>query len=494
MPFNQFLCGVLTVICMFSVHAKDHVLILTISDYLDKPLPGVKHDADSALKIAASMGYDTSDVQMFKDRQLTESGMRRVLAEIPDRVQSGDRVFFYYSGHGASILQGNQCVQALVSQDARMIGLQELSRSLDLIKAKTSDVMVIMDACHSGGLQELASVTRSGVVIETAQASPVSAKVWTARQGEVCHTPSNYAKEWDVDVSLTRSMVMPQNNFVLIAAANEREVALDDSQRGGLATTALLDCLQNGVVDTDGSGAVSAKELAACAQQRVAQEVPKINARSNMRFTPHTVEVHGNTARALSIRPIQTAVVGLSDAERTRRAFEQIVASSNGNWPLGIDMPTSVRLGDSATIRYSSAYPGYASMFYVGSDNKDIQMIFGNLLKPATNGNMQTIGVLPITAPAGANTFLFVMSAAPLNTEMLLASAKDDKVKIDVTSIQRLQCEMKSQRNAGKFVAQVNDGCEQKRNVGNIQFETPASGQTGLKGIAAQVLTVVGRQ
>ena len=185
----------------------------------------------------------------------------------------------------------------------------------------------------------------------------------------------------------------------------------------------------------------------------------------------------------------------MTAAERTRRAFEQIVATSNGNWPISIDMPNSVQLGDSATVRYSSAYPGYASMFYVGSDNKDIKMIFGNLKKPATGSNLETIGTLPILEPVGANTFLFLMSATPIDTAALLNAAKDEKMKIDSNTLQQLQCAAMQQRNVGKFSASGTDaGCGEKRNAGVIDLQAPGVALNSISGFSAQTLSVLGRK
>jgi hypothetical protein len=105
------------------------------------------------------------------------------------------------------------------------------------------------------------------------------AKVWTPRGGERCELPTNeLSKAWEPPEvqQTTRSVVFPKSNFTFIAAATEREGALDDRDHGGLATMSLIQCAGEGVPSA--SGLVTAQDLAACAQQHVSKNVQSINA------------------------------------------------------------------------------------------------------------------------------------------------------------------------------------------------------------------------
>jgi hypothetical protein len=485
------------------VLARDHVLVMTISQYPTQPLLGVRFDAENALKLANKLGYDTQAPMVLRDGQLTSKGLRDALDNFAKQVEPNDRAFIYYSGHGASLLQANQCVQALVGIDGGFVQMGELSAKLDQIKSRTSDVLVVIDACHSGGLNDIA-VTRTTPIDadedENENGQSLAPKAWHNKAGEACHSPVNFAKAWSPGVPQpgTRA-VFPQNNFVFIAAANEREVALDNPDKGGLATTSLLSCVENGVADTDGSGAISAVELAACAQKNIALEVPMLNARKGSRWTPHTVETNGNTKRSLLVAPLPAAmqvaapaVAAPSLAQRTLAAFEQIVAGANGNWAWRADMPAIVKLGGSAPVRYSTQHPGFLSILYVGSDQKDIQVLAANVSVDTTLENQtRLLGNIPISEPAGVNTFLLYLSQAPIDaTAMLGAAAQGDKVLVTAAVLQSVQCSAGlAARARGAGIPNGGGPCPPTgRNAGMLQV---AKGG-GVGGYGAVVLNVMG--
>jgi hypothetical protein len=210
-----------------------------------------------------------------------------------------------------------------------------------------------------------------------------------------------------------------------------------------------LSCVENGVADTDGSGAISAVELAACAQKNIALEVPMLNARKGSRWTPHTVETYGNTKRSLLVAPLPAdmqlaapAAAAPSQAQRTLAAFEQIVAGANGNWAWRADMPTAVKLGGTAPVRYSTQQAGFLSIFYVGSDQKDIQVLAANVPVDTSPANQtRLLGNIPISEPAGVNTFLLYLSPTPIDAAALLGSAvQGGKVPVTGAVLQSVQC------------------------------------------------------
>ena len=75
-----------------------------------------------------------------------------------DAVNAGDRVLFYYSGHGTQLYDpaAEDTRQALVPQDfqagAGLLYDIELRTLLDRIYARTGDLTVVLDCCHSGGI------------------------------------------------------------------------------------------------------------------------------------------------------------------------------------------------------------------------------------------------------------------------------------------------------------------------------------------------------
>ena len=511
--------------------ALDHVLIMTISNYAQQELIGVKHDANNALKIASKLGFDVSQAMIFKDSQLTAKGLRDAIEMLSEKVWQNDRVFIYYSGHGYSQKEGNQCVQSLVGQDLALISSEEIDKQLDIIKKKLpSNVFVLIDSCHSGGLRDmvvnrdLSSTRLSKSTID--EGGRLNSKAFNAKSGESCDTAVNIGKAWTPVLARdmnSKGTVFPQNNFTFIAAANEREQALDDSQRGGLATVNIHNCLESGVKDIDGNGTISATELIACAQEKVNADVPLLNARANKKYLPHTLEAYGNKTKSLNtvkviavaqnnvqVSPLEQnnssgnsanststqKISYTSDALRTLNSFQTFVSGSNGNWAASVDMPQRVKFGDKAPVYYSSSQPGFMTILYVGSDGKEIKAITEASI-PIEASDRKYAGAIPIidcvgtTCAGKADTFLVIFSQRALDTNSLLGSAKNgDKVRIDSQVMANLGCatDSKLTRMAGSMQIASACGEEVKRMAGKMEVAKGAV----VDGYAARIATVIG--
>lgn len=484
-----------------AVQAKDHVLVMTISNYAGKPLAGVVHDAQTALKIAQRMGYNTSSAMIYKDSQLTRQGMVAALDQLVASVAANDRVFVYYSGHGYSGLQGNQCVQSLVTQDEGLIGLENgLSDKLQKIKNLVSDTFVLIDACHSGGLRDVATLRSSAA--KGGSDAEVTGKAWQAKAGEQCSNFVNFAKSWTpVTGERTRGAIFPKDNFVFMAAANEREVALDDPQRGGLASTSILSCLESGVVDKDQSGSISPTELAACAQTKVIEGVRAINAAKGSKFTAHTIEVNGNVDRPLLTVPAVPVVsastpsanaASASVAVSVEQQLQQILKGSNGRLSLSVNptaLSVNVALPSSqreVRFPYTSNQKGYGYILYVGTDGVDMGQIFpdkqyGDNNAMAVSGEFMK---LQIKGPPGKNTILFVLSQTPMDFSNVFPAAG---AAVTPENLLAVQCEL-DDRNVARADGKV--ACGAKRNVARTD-NRPAMG--AIEGYAAQLITIEGK-
>lgn len=493
-PQRRFIQLHLALACSLSplVNAADHVLIMTISDYPSKPLAGVRHDAGNALNLARKLGYDTQRATVLKDRQLEFEGFHTALRDLAARVQTNDRVFLYYSGHGASRKNDRGvCEQALVSRDEQLVSDADIEHAMEAIKDRLpQEVMVVFDACHSGGLNEMVvmrSAAKGGSSPRTLNTGRLESKLWVPKSGESCQNPVNFTKAWTPS-TLARSAVNPEANFTFIAAANQREVALDDRERGGLATTSLIACLDKGVPDSDGSQSVSMMELVACAQRRINTEVPRLNSQNNSKWMPHVIEVSGNQYRSIPAKIQVGAVTQLDKAAKTRAVFSQIAENSNGNWSAEFHThPIQVKLGEKTRFVYQTNQPGYASMLYVGSDNKDIRVLLEN--QPIAAGIQSWSAT--IQEPAGTNTFLAIVSQRPLLLKEALSGSENGVARMDSVILKEILCTTEATRGnrniAGKLVA--DDPClEQKRNANALVKDSVS----GVSGYTARVLTVVG--
>ena len=267
-----------------------HALILAAGDYKTPgitPLKGVPHDIKTATEIAVRLGVSDQNIQVIQDAGVTLEGIRQAFKTLEDRVKPGDDVFVYYTGHGARQLikddQGERCAESLVTIDGFAFTDKELSDNLNRLSQAAKKIIVFFDACHSGGVS-----TRS------AKLSDLVPKTATLPgQGKSCDIPANIVKRSIATKSATRGA--GGNNYVYIAAARDDEVAFDSPATGGVASQAWLSCLRGEAKDSDRSGGLSAKELVACAQE-------KVNAKVGNRPTvkPHNITITGNADMVLS--------------------------------------------------------------------------------------------------------------------------------------------------------------------------------------------------
>ena len=109
--------------------AANHALIMWIGDYGNPKsnLPGIDLDAANARKIAAAMGVPAQNMTEISNEQLTRENFGKGLAGLYRRINDGDKVFIYYSGHGGQV-PGHQteakCSEVLVARDGLVLDAQ----------------------------------------------------------------------------------------------------------------------------------------------------------------------------------------------------------------------------------------------------------------------------------------------------------------------------------------------------------------------------------
>lgn len=159
--------------------ARFHVLLVGVDDYTDAPLGGCVNDIDAVAKLLlgdrvrrrseeirrlASPARGARRAAARDEQPATLDNLRAALAELgSNKVSAGDRVFIYYSGHGARVpvvaADGRSFHrEALVPADydarageLRLLFDYELNELLRAIAARTRSVGVVLDCCHSAG-------------------------------------------------------------------------------------------------------------------------------------------------------------------------------------------------------------------------------------------------------------------------------------------------------------------------------------------------------
>lgn len=143
-------------------------LLIGINDYAAvRHLAGAVNDIERTKAVLIGR-YEFSEqgITTLTDRQATRAGILKAFDALIAKTRPNDTVIIHYSGHGSRIpdISGDErdgWDETIVPQDSRQPGVfditdDELNEILGRLTAKTQNVTVILDSCHSG------SATRGG--------------------------------------------------------------------------------------------------------------------------------------------------------------------------------------------------------------------------------------------------------------------------------------------------------------------------------------------
>ncbi len=146
-------------------------LLVGINAYPGNALNGCLNDVSDWHDILTTLGgFHPDDIQVITDQRATTQGIGQGLAWLQSGVQSGDEVFFAYSGHGTQVrlyqndklAQGMDdaiCPVNLDDPDYWENGLITDHWIADWLAHFPDNVRktLVIDACHSGSITEVAA-------------------------------------------------------------------------------------------------------------------------------------------------------------------------------------------------------------------------------------------------------------------------------------------------------------------------------------------------
>ena len=265
-----------------------HALIIGVAVYRDEEVPplfGVPNDMDSAREIALAMGIPESNITELFNEKATKADILAALARLSRQNTEGGRILIYFSGHGTRWRdpKAGGCVEGLLTWDRQVIVNREFAQLTRPLGLKADKLVIMFDACHSGGVAGLRGSTRS------IGGDALSPKFFMRADadGTACSKPSNVRTRSLLGNADDGIEALPEN-VVHIMSARPDEVSFDEPSRGGLATQAIKGCLLGKAKDADGSGAVSLAEVEACAQGFIREKVARFPD-----LLPHHVNITG---------------------------------------------------------------------------------------------------------------------------------------------------------------------------------------------------------
>ncbi|MFC0168157.1 caspase family protein [Pseudoduganella danionis] len=405
-----------------------HALIIAVGDYMDPAIPqlkGIRHDVESASRMAEAMQIAPENITVLRDHEATASRIEQAIAALDARTKPGDRVFFYFSGHGSRWLDAraskNGCVEALLPADSVPLTNEHVAQLLKPISDKADKLFVFYDACHSGGIVgKPLALTRSLTQSDGARLTP---KFSPAGVADACSRPANLrSRSLTGEAMRTGSLTQ---NIVQISSSRPDEVSFDDDSAGGLATQAWRDCMLGAGSDLDQSGAISVSEIATCAQSRIDARFT-----SSQQYAAQHLTLGGNTN---FVPGWFTATQVAADAASTAlsdpaAAFKDVMAQRDPRRKVELTpASTLLKIGqDMLDVSVTSSHDGYIYLVLLGSDKSSFYMLFPNdrdqdnriragetIKLPRPNWRSRAQG------PAGVDRMLVVVSEAERDLSML---------------------------------------------------------------------------
>jgi len=141
----------------------NRALLVGINKYSFAPLQGCVNDiSDMANFLVSKSGFKMEDIRLLADERATKDAIIQRLHWLVKGLQNGDKVLFYFSGHGVQLPTRNAkgevngldeaiCPIDFDWDDAHAIRAKEFSKLFSKIP-KEVEFIWISDSCHSGNL------------------------------------------------------------------------------------------------------------------------------------------------------------------------------------------------------------------------------------------------------------------------------------------------------------------------------------------------------
>jgi hypothetical protein len=421
---------------------SNHALIITVSEYQRSPLPGVLTDRKLATELATRFGVPPQNIVQLSEQQVTREGLKQAFAGMSDTILPGDKLYVYFSGHGARYFNKatGQCTESIVMQDMHVVTNAEFAGMIRPLSAKADKTVVMLDSCHAGGVANAAN-SRALASPAAARRPKFSAEA-SSPQCALAVNLGSFSTNRGADLNTT------DHNLVILAAARNNEVAWDTS-KGGALTYNFSQCLGGAATDNDHSGALSMQELTDCVQTRL-DKTQEDTALQHATLVGNASLVPAFSDSSQSVPPAQGAPPAPIEALAT---LNDIYSQRDDRWQVEakLDQPT-LKIGSNLNMSVRSPRNGFLYLFYQGSQPDSFYLLFPNQLDSANAISANQELALPrsdwsVTAlgPRGTDHLLVMVtetardfSALALPAEYVSQSGPFEKIQRTPQAVARI--------------------------------------------------------
>ena len=383
-----------------SLYAADRALIVGVEKYHDPlvpPTPGCEADARSMEQFISSV-YQISEIKVLINQEATAANIEHWFRSwLIAGTRPGDRVFFFYAGHGSQIADDNGDESKDDGKDETLAPYDVNPRTganmirddlFDELIARLSGrrAVLVFDSCHSGtitrGIPKLKEFARGGgarYLPTPEQFAELESTRSLNAGGEGYVVKSKTGGNRDLvaeDEFIEPNRFSAMAGTVIISAAGDRQLAyplmIDGGYRGAL-TFLLIESLQ--------SSQPKLSELAVSVQHRMKQ----LQTAGKLDGNQQPVFTIANNA-LLADKPL------FATWEET-----PIIALNNGLSNIKVQLRTrenksTYRIGEKISYEVTTNEPGYLYLIVFSRQNV-ASCIFPNSLDP---NNQVDPGVIPI--------------------------------------------------------------------------------------------------
>lgn len=401
----------------------------------------VQRDKQQAQAIAQALGLNPPRLISLLGKDATAPRIDAALAELRNNAQGQGTVLVYLSGNGTRARPKDAlpaspagCQSGFMLGDGSIWWGSTLRQQMRDLSGQVDDVLLVVDAGFAP--------------------TPKPGEAWVSRftPGPASSPPCEAGKLFEGVAASAQRGLGRRERWVAFHAA---DTALGNTNSGGLIGTALQECLNGAVEDSDHSGGIAARELAACARP-VLQRLARSQASAPAVSSPGIPDilVAGEAAAVLAFRadtlPGKPTASGASPAGSAPPAPAQPTAALSDPVPPGgpratlMDMFASrdarvelslaltkprLKIGeDLLSLTVASSHAGYLYILMAGSDGQQFDLLFPNQLDQDNRIGPQTRLTLPrpdwevvAGGPPGSSTLLAIVSPETRDFSALVA-------------------------------------------------------------------------